>query len=596
MSDVQLPQPLMLTSPTTAAAAVSCSETGQLFVVLDNGVVVAPVAPLAAAAAKRATLQPLESEARLIKLQPFEPVATYVPGPKDSVSLASRFLLLASPKHFRSVAVSPPGCTAGGGGCLVCVCGGPRYRAVVYAPPLHTSADATWRPVADVTELAFVQHWAPSWHLASREIHPIPRATADAVGVLFDPDDALIAELAQGTPCVQKRTVVHAKPPSDAQLRGDLYDSALAQRIACAIPHCSAWSPVVGRGTWLLLATGAPAAVVVVRMRPGGTNTDIAVAEVFPQPVELGPVSSLAFAPETMTTTTTGLDSCYVLAIASGTGSVVLRRFGVAGDGSLRHDSSTEIAQPCNRHVSVMLWVNDPCESGPSGLAFAHGCRLCFWDSRSGTVVSKDAHLGAVTGIAYSRLMQSFFTSSTDGTVKSWKLEGSTLSEGITIPMPGDAPPMGVACSPSGALLWFPMCAPLSLSLFVIALISQSSGVEKNTPHSSPKGEGTVVKARTLLYTILLLQDNASTQAICDSICEPVLSKRMTAQSWLHGATDLLKVLATKPDAPETVLRIASTLLENCELDTSHRSEEEVEENLARLHLVFFLCCPFFVS
>lgn len=585
--------PLPLLSYTSEAAGLRCSDDGQLFAALDLGVAVAPVAHLSSSSSSSSQQQQLPFDYVAAAGQPQGNSSTFR---ESTVSLALRATLTASaPRRYRCAAPSPHGCASSPpGACLVAVCGGPRVRTTVHAPPLHgAGVAAAWRPVADVTERAFEQLWAPAWELADRRVRPVAHKAAGGGGggggtphhVVCTEDDSLVAALAQGTDALL--AAGRAQQPSQreqptTQLAAGLATGTLAHRVACAVPRCAAWSPLLlcccasgnGNGGCVLLATGAPSAVVVLRLCPERTRTssagehDFAVVASLMQPAELGSVTALAFAP---TTAADNDGERAMLAIGSSAGSVVLVRFknvASAADGvMLEHELAATVSEPgVSCCVTAMQWIR-----GDDGLmlAFSQGCRFCLWDSRSGSLITKDAHCETITGVAYSRMTRTFLTSSTDGTVRFWRLVGQAFEESNVLRTPNDLPVMAVCCSGSGASFWFTSCLRDS---------TLTAGV------------------RTWLHTIPLVQSDASAQAICDAICDPVIGEPRASigvtQDWLCGAVDVSKMLATKKDAANVVFQTTTDILAaRCSQDLG--SVVPSEEEVGLLQLVFFLLSPF---
>ena len=432
-------------------------------------------------------------------------------------STSVQHLMDASAESYTNASWSPPGCSpVAGSGCLLCVCGGPRHHAVVLHTPPMSVLGTTLVELADLTELTY-RHFAPEWGL-DQEAYPSQAELAAAPQALLDlicPEDEKKSGSGSSSSSGSsgnnsKKAVLRWHSEAGHGTSCANY-SEYALRTATLLPRCSAWSPLVSLGahTVTLLAVASKLVVSVFLYAPFEDTKEFTFASFFRHENSDVIVTSLSFSPCSRA-------EDLRLAIGFSDGTVDLYRAEpiaatlsspAAHDVKLTFASVLRVGKPCRRHVTSICWFSRPksseCEvSQGRCLAFARARSLCVWDETSNQTANvTEAHHEILTGITYSPSKAILYTSSIDGTIRSWNVlfndnnngggsggysKGVLRVEGGAVVYSEKGPVMGVACSVSGALA-FALTAgrgPMRKSTFEKRITSTCFGVALSTDSS----------------------------------------------------------------------------------------------------------------
>lgn len=269
--------------------------------------------------------------------------------------------------------------------------------------------------------------------------------------------------------------------------------SAYARRAAALLPRYSAWSPFVSLGgrKALLIAVASKLTVSVFLYSPDEDVHTFSFASFFNHKKLDVNVTSIAFSVCSKTTNAkVGYTDppCDIenlrLAIGFSDGSLVLYNATVnpvtlntasVHDVKLSFAESLHIGHPCRRHVTSLCpfesvhddVISDVTKQRCRYIAFSRARSLCVWDEATGHVCCvPSAHPEAITALTYSHVKRQLYTSSIDGTVRSWTVSrkgvGEQGAQNVGVPQLeggdcvycGKSPVMGIDTSASGALLF----------------------------------------------------------------------------------------------------------------------------------------------
>ena len=200
-----LPFSHMVISKTTLPNAVACSNSNDIAFVTDSTVyitsisaVMANTRPFSTNASSPSSSSPSDPTAPEKKDGVFweysntgfyldERLLTSATG-QAAVNPFSQRLMDTSSESYSGASWSPPGCSpTSGSGCLLCVCGGARHRALVLHAPPMSALGGGWVPFADLTEPVY-KLFAPSWGL-DPAAYPGPDAPPHALLSLICPSE-----------------------------------------------------------------------------------------------------------------------------------------------------------------------------------------------------------------------------------------------------------------------------------------------------------------------------------------------------------------------------------------------------------------------
>lgn len=506
-----LPFSHVVISKTTLPNAVACSDSNDLAFVTDSCVYITPIS------ATIASTKPFNTHTTQTSPQPSTATsgkASQMENPSQNIFwecsnsgfyLDERLLASAtgqnvinpyaqklmdtSSESYSSASWSPPGCSpTSGSGCLLCVCGGPRHRAIVLHAPPMSALGGGWVPLADLTEPIY-KFFAPEWDL-DPAAYPGPDAPPDALLSLICPDK----EKKSGYAWYLNNNKI-VEPMSSCTGY-----SEYARRAACLLPRYSAWSPLIslcGKRV-LFVAVASKLTVSVFLYSPDEDARMFSFASIFKHEKTDVNVTSLTFTVSPTNKSEKADDAnplCDIgdikLAMGFSDGSLILYSVAAnpvtlsspsAHNVKFTFSESLPIGHPCGRHVTSLCAFESVCDDVTSDvtnqkchyLAFVRARSLCIWDEVSKCVYSvQEAHPELITGLTYSHVKRQLYTSSIDGTVRAWTVsrrKASSQNESINdenvraLGIPyldggsyvycGKGPIMGIDCSASGALLF----------------------------------------------------------------------------------------------------------------------------------------------